>query len=99
MPMISVTPIDEMVGDKLVVHPAMLVNPMVVRKIEAVEVAAPKPIVPVTEIGEKEPLAAPPTATAVAPVAPPMLVTMLTFMDGKGMHIKEDMATIKAMGV
>jgi hypothetical protein len=98
MPMISVTPIDEMVGNKLVVHPSLLINPLVVRKIESVELEATKPVVPVIAVGDKEPLAEPPVTAPVPPV-PPLMVTLVTFMDGKAMHIKEDMTAVKAMGV
>jgi hypothetical protein len=87
---IIVTPIDEMEGDKLIVHPALIVNPLVIRKIESVEVEAPKPGVPKVDLTDKEPVAAPPAAP-VTPVSPPMMVTLITFMDGKTMHVKEPM--------
>jgi hypothetical protein len=95
MAMISVTPIDEMEGDKHVVHSAVLINTMVIRKIETVEIAPLAPTVPKVEGGAKEPIAAPVTAV-LQPVAP-VLLSMITFIDGKTMHVKEDMATIKPM--
>ena len=96
MPMVLVTPIDEMVVDHLVVHPALLVNPIVIRKIESVEIAPPKPFVPAVVATDKETIADPPANTGIVPPAP-LLVTMITFLDGKQMHVKEDMATLKQM--
>jgi hypothetical protein len=94
--MISVTPIDTMEGDKHVVHPAVLVNHLVVRKIETVEIAAPVAVIPKVEAADQEPMAAPPVSAAPPP-APPLLLSLITFMDGKTMHVKEDLATIKPM--
>jgi hypothetical protein len=95
VPFVTVTPIDEMEGEKHVVHSPMLVNPMALRKIEAIEIVPPKPVVPLVAAADKEPIAPSP---AVAPVAvAPMLVTMITFLDGKTMHVKEAMASFAAL--
>lgn len=102
MAMISVTPIEEMQGDKHIVHPEVLVNPMVIRKIEMVEVppAPPAaPIVPKSDSSAKEPIAPPPASAVVVPPVAPVMLSMITFIDGKTMHVKEEMAIIKAMVV
>jgi hypothetical protein len=94
--MISVTPVDEMDGDRHIVRMPIFVNPFAIRKIESVEVEAPKPSVPKVEAGDREPLA--------APVKPSdeekhdmMMVSLITFIDGKTMHVKDDMASIRAL--
>jgi hypothetical protein len=97
MPMfIPVTPIDEMEGEKLIVHPIMLVNPMALSKIESVEVEPTKPVVPkVPAAGTVEPVAAPPSVAAVPVV--PLLVTMITFANGNTRHVKEAMSVFTAL--
>jgi hypothetical protein len=97
MRFISVTPIDEVDGaGKLIVHPPIMVNAMAIRKIEPLEVEKPMPIATKAADDNQEPMEAPPSSHA-APTAAPMLISKITFMDGKWLSVKEPIGNFNVL--
>jgi hypothetical protein len=89
--MISVTPIDK-TGTPL--PNSILVSVMAIRKIEPVAVEKPLPSMPEIE-GHQEPVAAQPGAAKA--VGEQMVVSMITFLDGNQMHVKEPMGNFNVL--
>lgn len=111
--MLRVTPIDEVVDGKIIVHPPLLVG--MIKKIEDSSYdMKPAPVVPAAAPVTKpaDAASATPASTAkIEPVLPPpatvnptvdpaivhVVQTTITFADGNVMHVKEPWALLESM--
>ena len=109
--MLRVTPIDEVVDGKTIVHPPLLVG--MIKKIEDSSYdMKPAPVVPAAApVMDSGKPAAPASTAKIEPVLPPpatvnptvdpaivhVIQTTITFADGNVMHVKEPWALLESM--
>ena len=106
--MLRVTPIDEVVDGKTIVHPPLLIG--MIKKIEDSSYdMKPAPVAPIDAPVTKP--ATPAAAAKIEPVLPPpaavnptvdpaivhVVQTTITFADGNVMHVKEPWALLESM--